>query len=318
MEQLNYQTGLERDVEDEIRTLGGDPDFVRFLLAFTTMSPPGEELPLIPARDAKDYAANLENTIKEKEGHEWKRTWKRIRKESVIPRLKMTLRRTLFWKSPPKPNPPHRPFNSARWQTVADLRNYFSDLTGKPKMNLVFRIVSPYVEENYIGDELSLRKEWDKRKGRFSRDNEDNLEDEIALKAAPSSGILTLPNRVLVAGMSEEGRKVGKWLLGWLKQIEIEAELGAPVNTFADHLRNAERLKADAIILIGDDEVRKETFTVLDPRSRETHEIPFYDSQHYKPKRLASLMSFFRANRERIIETLNTGIPFYAQWESDK
>ncbi len=154
-------TELDQNLSDEIRAVGGDPDFVRFLLAWNGLIWT-EEVPLMPDRFSDAYLKRLKRRIKQRVGDDWKRDWNEIKNESLKPRRKMVLRRTLFVQEPQSPNPPHRGKNIQFWSTAFDLRNYFRRLTGKPHMKLVRQILRGQSE-----DYVSFNSEWNKRSSSF-------------------------------------------------------------------------------------------------------------------------------------------------------
>jgi len=128
-------TKLSDSLRKEIAGIGGDPDFVEFVLAWHGLI----ESELVRFTDETPSQTIIRRTKRrlrkvwgEMHHQEWKDildVWRR--------RQKLILHKTLFRLEPKAEHPPHRPRNESKWITVCDLRNYFKGVTGRPQMELI-------------------------------------------------------------------------------------------------------------------------------------------------------------------------------------
>ena len=70
----------------------------------------------------------------------------------------MLLRRNLFKMEPRGLNPPHKRRNEALWNAVFDLRNYFTQVSQRPHMGLLARLLDQ--NEDTFNGEWRKRKHW--------------------------------------------------------------------------------------------------------------------------------------------------------------
>ncbi len=147
----------EISLDDRIKKVGGDPEFIRFLQDFFCKF---EIYNLQTEKFSEAYLKRIKRRAIKNSGKEY---WKMILKESLKPRLKMRLRKNLFIVEPLPKNPPHRPMEVNKWRIVLYLREYFKRITGKYQMGIIADILFP--EKTYA----ELNSEWCKRKKRFTK-----------------------------------------------------------------------------------------------------------------------------------------------------
>ena len=174
---------LPLDLKETIRSLGGDADFVKFLLCWhevhgiQTISAPFESTSPTKKRRVK---RRLEKAFTFFSPSYWKEIlleWRR--------RPKRQFRRALFSFGPEPDRPAHRPRKEGKWMAVADLRAYFLQLTGKTQMGLIQEIT------NVQGEYLSFTAEWGRRTSWFDeQETIDRLDKLRTFFAANHSRIL--------------------------------------------------------------------------------------------------------------------------------
>lgn len=175
---------LSVDLCEEIEVMGGDPNFVKFVLAwhgvlgFERMPFPLEP----PSHTAKRrIKRRLQKAFGQTQPSEWKDIlfeWRR--------RPTLRLKRTLFKLEPLAEPPPHRARQDAKWRAVCDLRNYFRQQTGQPKMYLIEQIM------DFQGMYWQFNAEWQRRKSWFcEQEAKDRLDLLITFFTCHHHRILT-------------------------------------------------------------------------------------------------------------------------------
>lgn len=162
-------TGLPENLRNEIVGIGGEPDFVEFVLAWHGMIGSGRQ-PFTDERPTVTVIKRIKRRLQKIKGKDLGQEWKAIRYEWRR-RPKLILRRTLFKLEPLPENPSHRPRQEAQWKAVCDLRAYFLQANGQPKMELIRGII------RFSGVYWEFNAEWQRRKSWFSEaETADRLE----------------------------------------------------------------------------------------------------------------------------------------------
>ena len=150
---MQYDEALWEEMSD----MGADPHLVAFILAWHGMIGT-TQASCVAERDSRAD----QKTIKH---------GKATLNERVKPRPQKVLSRNLFKIEPClPPNPQHRPRNLGRWDAICDLRNYFTELDGRPHMSVLRRLFYPKQKDT------TFNAEWHKRKDWFKNEKGKNLE----------------------------------------------------------------------------------------------------------------------------------------------
>lgn len=131
-----------RAIEEAAQTLGADPDFLWFVLAWygvihLRVRPPSR-IPDAIRRQIRRRVRREETA----HGRDWRPTWEACKAGWKEDRRKLREIETLFWLVA-GPRRAHRPRNDAELLACAILRCYFEWLDGTPHMEIVGRIVFP-------------------------------------------------------------------------------------------------------------------------------------------------------------------------------
>lgn len=152
-------TRLPKKTREEIFSVGGDPDFVEFVLAWHGVIG-GEQIPF----DVRSPSQTVIRRTKRRLNRYWGKIdageWKKILC-AWRDRPKARLQKTLFKLEPKTDNPPHRPRDEGKWTAVCDLRNYFKGVTGHFEMSLIQECLG--LERDYS----TFNPEWERRKSWF-------------------------------------------------------------------------------------------------------------------------------------------------------
>lgn len=159
---------LNNTLRKEITKIGGNPDVVRFLTGWCNLIS-SKKIDLMDKMDKKFTDAYLKKIKRKASKDGGKEYWEEIKTESLTPRKKMKLRKSLFMLSPVGPNPSHCPPHYEKWLAVFYLREYFKKITGKPKMKLIAKILLPHKDDK---DYNPFNSEW-YRRGKWFNVNED-------------------------------------------------------------------------------------------------------------------------------------------------
>ncbi|MCZ6799472.1 MAG: hypothetical protein O7F12_03205 [Nitrospirae bacterium] len=150
--------GLPDSLREDIVGIGGDPDFVGFVLAWHGVIG-SERVPFTHDRPSQTIIRRTKRRLQKVWGHLYHKEWKNILYE-WRKRPKLILQRTLFKLEPQPENPPHRSRSESKWMAVCDLRNYFKGVTGQPKMELIRRALGLGGVYGTFNPEWQRRKSW--------------------------------------------------------------------------------------------------------------------------------------------------------------
>lgn len=175
-EHRQFLDRLTPDVRAHVRQIGGDPDFVDFLLGWyglLRMDPSLPEAASLKIKTWPYWSTTRQRQEKRKlQGQyprTWKKKWKRIQalaRSYEPPKFKGGL----FSMDPQGPKPPHGPFRWNFWLAVRDTKNYFRRITKRPHWNLIADVFFPKQAFGYA------QAEWARRKARFAKlDHERSL-----------------------------------------------------------------------------------------------------------------------------------------------
>ncbi|MBI5410550.1 MAG: histidine--tRNA ligase [Nitrospirae bacterium] len=104
----------------------------------------------------------------------------------------------------------------------------------------------------------------------------------------PDSVLASHPKMVYVAGFGRKGASVGVRLLHELRTLGLQANSDYRPVTLKAHLRQADRLGASFVLIIGDDEAEKEMLILRDMMTKEQQELPLSTAARSLANRLAS------------------------------
>ena len=139
----------------KILSFAGDPDFVEFVLAWHGVIG-SEPVRFTDDKPSQTIIRRTKRRLQKVWGAVHHQEWKEILNE-WRKRPKLILQKSLFRLEPQPEHPPHRPRNESMWTAVCDLRNYFTGVTGRPKMRLIQEIMG-------LGSEYSkFNPEWQRR-----------------------------------------------------------------------------------------------------------------------------------------------------------
>jgi len=161
-----------RNIEQELKRIGADSDFMRFILIRNGLVIQPQILHFTTTKRPEAYQKRIKRQVQKCFGNQWRGYWK-IVKKGWRDQDRMLLQKGLFKLEPLPPNPPHRPRDYPLWSAVYDLRNYIIKLTEKPKMSLI----EEFLKTEGLWDSGSLSKEWDKRKKWFEGIWRPSIED---------------------------------------------------------------------------------------------------------------------------------------------
>lgn len=151
---------MDRETIKEIINIGGNPYFVRFLLAYHGLIH-SEVAPFTITKWPEAQRKRTNRAIKKHFGNSAKSmqayTTRRIKKDY----LNSKILKTPFYCTPLPSNPSYRPRKDAQWVAVYHLRNYFIKFTRRPNMSLIYKIIFP--DKNYF----YINSEWSKRRQRI-------------------------------------------------------------------------------------------------------------------------------------------------------
>jgi len=92
----------------------------------------------------------------------------------------------------------------------------------------------------------------------------------------PDSVVPPGPKLVAVAAFGSQGSSVGVRVLNDLRSLGVRADTDSRVTSLKTHLRQADRMGASYVIMIGDDEVAKGHALVRNMHTKEQEEVPLY------------------------------------------
>jgi histidyl-tRNA synthetase len=98
--------------------------------------------------------------------------------------------------------------------------------------------------------------------------------ERVAL-VLPASAIPPPHSLVFVAAFGQRGVTAGLHVLDELRGLGLRADTDYRASTLKAHLRQADRLGAEYVVIIGDDEVTKGRLLVRNMRTKEQEELPF-------------------------------------------
>src|SRR5262245_15330200 len=151
---------MDSSLRKDIEKIMADPEFVEFVMAWHGEIGATIDAPFAQETQSAAYQKKIKRWTLRDFGKEWKFYWKVILNECWNGRRKMVLRRNLFKLEPRGVNPNHRPPNEGRWNTIFDLRNYFTKTTGRPQMRLLGQLFYPEQDEDTFITEWNGRQDW--------------------------------------------------------------------------------------------------------------------------------------------------------------
>lgn len=165
-ERHRFLDRLTPNVRAHVRQIGGDPDFVDFVLGWyglLRMDPSRTEgLPLtIWPYWSTSRQRQIKRELQRQYGDTWEKKWKKIQalaRSYEPPKFKGGL----FSIDPQGPKPAHGPFRWNFWLAVCGVMHYFMRIKKKPHWDVIAEVFFPKHEFNYA------QSEWAKRKARLS------------------------------------------------------------------------------------------------------------------------------------------------------
>jgi histidyl-tRNA synthetase len=109
--------------------------------------------------------------------------------------------------------------------------------------------------------------------------------ERVAL-VLPASAIPRPYSLIFVAAFGERGVTAGMHVLDELRGLGLRADTDYRASTLKAHLRQADRLGAEYVVIIGDDEVTKGRLLVRNMRSKEQEELPLLTAARSLSSRL--------------------------------
>ena len=165
-ERRQFLDRLSPDVCEHVRQIGGDPDFVDFVLGWyglLRMNPSLTEG--LPVTTWPYWSPSRQRQVKRELQRRYPRTWKKkweniqaLARSYDPPKFKVGL----FSMDPQGPKPPHGPFLWNFWLAVCDVMHYFTRIAKRPHWDVIAEVFFPKYEFNYA------QSEWAKRKARLS------------------------------------------------------------------------------------------------------------------------------------------------------
>jgi histidyl-tRNA synthetase len=104
----------------------------------------------------------------------------------------------------------------------------------------------------------------------------------------PDSALPSNPKAVYVAGFGQKGARIGMRILHELRALGLRADSDSRATTLKAHLRQADRLGALLVLIIGDDEAEKGQLIVRDMVTKEQQDLPLSSAAQSLAARLAS------------------------------
>lgn len=102
----------------------------------------------------------------------------------------------------------------------------------------------------------------------------------------PSSMTLPVPKLVAVAAFGPQGSSFGPRVLHQLRSLGVPADTDSRATSLKTHLRQADRMGASYIVMIGDDEVVKGHALVRNMTTKEQEEVPLSTVARHLAERL--------------------------------
>lgn len=102
----------------------------------------------------------------------------------------------------------------------------------------------------------------------------------------PDSVVPPMPKLVAVAAFGSQGSSVGVRVLNDLRSLGVRADTDSRVTSLKAHLRQADRMGASYVIMIGDDEVAKGHALVRNMHTKEQEEVPLSTVANHLAERL--------------------------------
>jgi histidyl-tRNA synthetase len=109
--------------------------------------------------------------------------------------------------------------------------------------------------------------------------------ERVAL-VLPASAIPRPYSLIFVAAFGERGVTAGMHVLDELRGLGLRADTDYRASTLKAHLRQADRLGAEYVVIIGDDEVTKGRLLVRNMRSKQQEELPLLTAARSLSSRL--------------------------------
>jgi len=109
--------------------------------------------------------------------------------------------------------------------------------------------------------------------------------ERVAL-VLPASAIPRPHSLIFVAAFGEQGVTAGTHVLDELRGLGLRADTDYRASTLKAHLRQADRLGAEYVVIIGDDEVTKGRLLVRNMRTKEQEELPLLTAARSLSSRL--------------------------------
>ena len=109
--------------------------------------------------------------------------------------------------------------------------------------------------------------------------------ERVAL-VLPASSIPPLECLIFVAAFGQRGVTAGTRVLDELRGLGLRADTDYRASTLKAHLRQADRLGAEYVVIIGDDEVTKGGLLVRNMRTKEQEELPLLTAARSLSSRL--------------------------------
>jgi len=109
--------------------------------------------------------------------------------------------------------------------------------------------------------------------------------ERVAL-VLPASAIPRPHSLIFVAAFGEQGVTAGTRVLDELRGLGLRADTDYRASTLKAHLRQADRLGAEYVVIIGDDEVTKGRLLVRNMRTKEQEELPLLTAARSLSSRL--------------------------------
>lgn len=165
-ERRQFLDSLTPDVRAHVRQIGGDPDFVDFLLGWYGLLPVDlSKTKVLPLTTWPYWSTSRQRQVKRelqrRHGDTWKTKWKdmQARARSYEP---PKLEAGLFAIDLHGSKPPHGQFLSNRWLALCDVKNYFTRIAKRPHWDLIAAVFFP--DQTF----LYAQAEWRRREERLS------------------------------------------------------------------------------------------------------------------------------------------------------
>jgi histidyl-tRNA synthetase len=102
----------------------------------------------------------------------------------------------------------------------------------------------------------------------------------------PDSVVLPVPKLVAVAAFGPQGSSLGIRILNDLRSLGVPADTDSRATSLKAHLRQADRMGASYVVMIGDDEVAKGRALIRNMMTKEQEEIPLSTVAYHLAERL--------------------------------